>query len=637
MNSPFLQQLRWVVLSIGTAWIMAEWTPVGLAGQDSCSCEFSPLAYETSAYELAPQWRAGNKRWSPPELVGELRRRAEWEKSRRELNVYYYRIGYTLAFPLPLSSRPDSKQFPAGIREIQYPWLTWLSWELDERWRILLAAWQFLQDNRAKVLLEKELTSLAWENYRGDGNVVGLPTGHLAGVFATVLSQADIWTDGHHTALVRTAIQLLDDDIAPWFEKTWADNKPITSPRLHNYVLILFRAAQLARVVNHPLAERLDRRAEDVFRAWCEARKPPTYHSEGIAYDGFLLDSVTEWLEGLPPQKKAELLEVGREPLTAFCRQAIALTLPGRGDLQAPLGDVEPEMTFWATALARVGVWYQLAEAGWLLQRFPLSRLRSAGLVELLRHQRFFEQPFPEPPAAPAEQLASVTLRTGFQRDDVLVAISLPRCQMGHLHADAGHVVIGWAGRFWITDPGYQQYRPGEERNYTIGPQAHNLPVIGGISASRRGGKLRELTAQAGLQRAVVDITEAYEKLPPGSQIHREVSLRQEAGGTIIIVQDSFVGLPAGTEIEYHWLGGQHLAWYFAGDQARLSDGNRSLWIAFSGSPIQATQLDRHPGSRGPLALRVESSLEGTTEITWKFVLYPSIVWQPIGSLQPPK
>ena len=629
MNSPCLVHLWWLVLSIGTAGIMAGRMSVGFAGQDSCSCEFSPLPYETSAYELAPQWRTGNKLWSTAELVGELRRRAEWEKSRQELNVYYYRIGYTLAFPLPLTCRPDPKGFPPGIREIQYPWLTWLSWELDERWRILLAAWKFLQDDQARGLLEKELGSLAWENYRGDGNVVGLPTGHLSGVFATALSQADIWTDDHRAALVRTSFQLLDEDIAPWFEKTWADHKPITSPRLHNYVLILFRAAQLARVVNHPLAERLDQRAEDVFRAWCEARKAPPYHSEGIAYDGFLLDSVTEWLEGLPPQKKAELLEVSREPLTAFCRHAVALTLPGRVDLQAPLGDVEPEMTFWATVLARVGVWYQVAEAGWLLQRFPLSRLRSAGLVELLRHQRFFEQPFPEPAAGPAEQLASVSLRTGWNREDVLVAISLPRCQMGHLHTDAGQVVVGWAGRFWITDPGYQQYRPGEERNYTIGPQAHNLPVVGGISATRRGGKLLELTAQSGLQRAVVDITDAYEKLPPGTQIHREVTLRQEGGGTMITVQDSFVGLPTGTEVEYHWLGGHHLAWYFAGDQARLSDGNRSLWIAFSGGPIQASQLDRHPGSRGPLTLSVKTSLAGDTKLTWTFVLSLSVDWQP--------
>ncbi len=623
------RKLRFVMIGLAGTWITVGQVAAGFACEETCACESTPLAYETSAYELAPQWRTGNKRWSTAELLGELRRRAQWEKCRQELNVYYYRIGYTLAFPLPLTSRPDPKGFPLGIREIQYPWLTWLSWELDERWRILLAAWKFLQDDQARAVLEKELGSLAWENYRGDGTVVGLPTGHLAGVFATALSQADIWTNDHHTALVRTGLQLLDDDIAPWFEKTWADNKPITSLRLHNYVLILFRAAQLARVVNHPLVERLDHRAEDVFRAWCEARKAPTYHSEGIAYDGFLLDSVTEWLEGLPLEKKAELLEVGREPLTAFCHHAVALTLPGRVDLQAPLGDVEPEMTFWATVLARVGVWYQLAEAGWLLQRFPLSRLRSAGLIELVRHQSFFEQPFPEPAAGPAEQLASVSLRTGWQREDVLVAISLPRCQMGHLHTDAGQVVVGWAGRFWITDPGYQQYRPGEERNYTIGPQAHNLPVVGGISATRRGGKLLELTAQSGLQRAVVDITDAYQNLPSGAQILREIILQQEAGRTVITVQDSFTGFPPETRVEYHWVGGDHLAWFFAGNQARLSDGSRCLWIAFSSIPIQAFHLDRHPGSRGPLTLSVETSLEGKVELTWSFVLSPSVEWQP--------
>lgn len=591
------------------------------------------LAYEVSAYELAPQWQAGDREWTVRELRDELQRRAAWEKSRQELHVYYYRIGYTLAFPLPLASRPAPDAFPFGIREITYPWLTWLSWELEERWRTLLAAWQHLGDEEAAALLRRELSALNWENYRGDGNQVGLPTGHFAAVLAVALHQPDKWAPAERQHLQAQAVKLLENDIAPWFEKTWADDKPITSPRLHNYVLILFRAAQLAREIDHPLRDPLETRAKDVFRAWCAARKPPVYHSEGTIYDGYLLDSVTEWLEALPDSQRAELLPLGREPLAEFCTQAVMLALPGRVDLQAPLGDVEPEMTYWATVLARVARWYNLTEPAWLLRRFPPSRLRAPALVELIHAEAFFRRDFPAPRGRIAEQMASVTLRTGFEPDDILVTIGLPRCQMGHLHPDAGHVIIGWYGRFWITDPGYQQYRPGEERTYTLGPQSHNLPVIGGIAPTRLAGQLIELTSDEKTMRAVVDMTPAYAGPAPGQRVIRKVTLWPSEVGGRITVRDTFLGFEPGTQVSYHWLGGAYFAWAFRDGWARLSDGERSLWIQFSGGPISARWLQRLPGSRGPLTLIVPTILESSpAELEWWFHLVPQAEWTP-----PPK
>lgn len=589
-----------------------------------------PLAYETSAYELAPVWRQPQRAWQPEELLRELRRRVSWEKSRQELQVYYYRIGYTIAFPLPVDKRPDPAGFPAGIPEITYPWLTWLSWELDERWRILLAGCELLADDEAKAILQKELGNLAWENYRGDGNAVGLPTGHFAGVLALTLSKENLWDESTRAGMEQAARKLLEEDIAPWFEKNWAEPKPITSPRLHNYVLILFRAAQLARVLKHPMTSSLEARAEDVFRAWCQARKAPVYHSEGTAYDGYLLDAVTEWIEGLPAEKHRELVDFGQAPLVDFCRQAIALCLPGRVDLQAPLGDVEPEMAFWATVLARLARWYEIPEACWLLKFFPPSRFRAEALRQLVYHSESFGRDFPAPSGGAREQMASVSLRTGFWPSDCLVAVGLPRCQMGHLHPDAGQVVIGWQGRFWVTDPGYQQYRRGEERVYTLGPRSHNLPVVGGVAASKLAGQLLELGEGADELRAAVDITPAYSGLGSEGRIVRTIVLRGKGPSYTVTVSDHFKDFAPGTEVIYHWLGGAYLAWAFREGWARLSDGKHSLWIACGQAPIMARHLDRHPGSRGPLTLAVPLKIEdSSTTITWSFHLVPGPSWTP--------
>jgi hypothetical protein len=592
-----------------------------------------PLAYEISAYELAAQWRAGDRPWSRQDLADELRRRLIREKTRRELQVYYYRIGYTLAFPLPLSQRPESASFPLGIAQIKYPWIIWLTWELDERWRVLHAAWRLLGDEEAGQLLRRELGSLAWDHYREYGDSVGLPTGHLAGVFSLVLRDPQGWWEEELGAVQAQAQKLLENDLQPWFEKTWADDRPITSARLHNYVLILFRAAELARVLGHPLVERLDRRAEEVFRAWCQARQAPQYHSEGTAYDGFLLDAVVDWLAALPSEKKQELLRLGQDPLVAFCRQAVALTVPGRVDLQAPLGDVEPQMLFWATVLARIALWYDVPEAGWLLRRIQLSRLRAAALAQLLQQADFFDRPFPNPSWLAGEQLASVTLRSGWRASDVLVAVGLPRCAMGHLHPDAGHVIIAWQGRCWITDPGYQQYRPGEERTYSLGPESHNLPVIGGIAPTKLAGQLLEMSATDRLQEAVIDMTQAYAKLPEGARVVRRIRLALAETSYRVQVTDTLEGFRIGTEVQYHWLGGHYLAWAFRSGWARLSDGERTLWIGFSAGPIQAQWLDRHPGSRGPLTLKVRAALgESPAQLVWTFLLEEQVGWTPPDS-----
>ena len=118
---------------------------------------------------------------------------------------------------------------------------------------------------------------------------------------------------------------------------------------------------------------------------------------------------MTDWLAGLPDRDA--VLHLGREALCSLADEWVQLTLPGRADLHAPLGDVEPEMTFWANVLMRLASWYDLEEAGWLLRRYPLERLPAAALAAIPEHAAFLQRDFSVPRVEPREQLASVTLR----------------------------------------------------------------------------------------------------------------------------------------------------------------------------------------------------------------------------------
>ncbi|MDY0165742.1 MAG: heparinase II/III family protein [Thermoguttaceae bacterium] len=608
----------------GMLWIVAfaSWRPAvcneAPCGDNAAPIPLPPLAYDVSAYELAPHLRAGGPHcWTLDEASSLLVRRVAAEKQRRELHVDYYRIGHTLAFPLPLAQRPSEEQLPPGIEGIRYPWTTWLSWELERRWRILHAGWRGLGDEEAGGLLQRELAALSeWDDFLAPGRGVSLVTGHLAASLSMALADPSSWDPALRGQALAAAQALLDRDVRPWFEQTWAGEKPLTPARLHNIsVIALVRSAQLARTIDSPLTDSLDARARDVLHAWWKFRMGDERHTEGTAYDGYLADAITEWLAGLPDRDA--LLAAGREPSLSLAEEWLQLTLPGRTDLHAPLGDVEPEMPFWANALMRLAAWYNLEEAGWLLRRFPLERLPAAALAAVADDAPFLHSDFSMPDAGPGEHLASVTLRTGWESRDLLVAVGLPRCNMGHLHADGGQVILGWRGRFWITDPGYQQYRPGAEREYTIGPQAHNAPVIGGVAQSRRTAKLISSgTDGAGRQHAALDLTGGYAGLLDGASVRRDIWL-VPGEAPAVIVRDSFAGLQPDVEVRTHWLGGAHLAWAFPAGWARLSDGEHALWIGTAPGSFEPGGLARPPGSRGPLTLEHVAVLPEGTGVRW--------------------
>ncbi|MBM3892181.1 MAG: hypothetical protein FJ388_23955, partial [Verrucomicrobia bacterium] len=413
---------------------------------------------------------------------------------------------------------------------------------------------------------------------------------------------------------------MLERDVWPWFQKNLAEARELKPGDLHNIrVISLARAAQLARAIGSPRAAALEERMREVMRAWCRHRVGEARHTEGNSYDGFLMDSLTEWLEGL--QDRDKLLAEGRDAFASLADQCVHLTLPGRPDLHAPLGDVEPEMPFWQTALTRLAAWYRPPDSVWLVRCLPACQMPAACLVEALEYVDKLNASSTPPKSEPREHPHAISLRTGWDSADILAAVGLTRGAMGHLHTDAGQIVLGWRNRFWITDPGYQQYRPGDERDFTVGMEAHNAPIIGGKPIARRSPKLLTLNVcPGGEQRAVIDLTACYTGLPAGASVRREVRLLQDAGPAVV-VRDFLQSVGRGTEVRTCWRTGTHLAWTFRQGWARLSDGERALWIGTSPDAVTAAGLDRHVGSRGPLTLRHTATLpDGSGERWWIFV-----------------
>lgn len=599
------------------------------------------LGYDTSIFELSGQVRAGLHPWSPEDLKATLAERAAWEKSRRELHVYYYRINHLMAFPLPLAERP--RQMPPGIANLKwYPWLIWLTWVLEERWGTLHSAWRHLGDEEAGRLLQTELAALdGWTSFLNWNNEVGLPTAHLAGCLARFLSNGAEWDADLWQQAFAAAMRMVEKEIWPWFEETWAEERELTPRQIHNIpVIALVRGAQLARFVNSPQMENhqieaMEARAQDALAAWWRFRRDSLApHTEGVSYDGFLMESFTEWLDGLPD--RAALLAEGRDAFADLIRQWVYSTLPGRPDLHAPLGDVEGEMPFWISCILRMAEWYgpdpDFDPGLWLVQRIDPARLPAAALARALDHAPSVTAS-PAKPAARAQQVANAAvLRTGWDSADVLALVGMSRSDMSHLHNDGGQVILGWHNRSWITDPGYQQYRAGEERDFTLGINAHNAPVIGGVVQTQRDLRLLALRCDDfGRQHVSLDLTGCYGGLPPGARVERAVWMipPDAEGAPTVLVRDTLQGFAPGTAIRSSWQGGAQLAWAFRDGWARLSDGERALWIGAWPMGIEATMLDRHAGSRGPLTLIHDAPLPDSGVRWWVFRGDPALRWTP--------
>jgi len=605
-------------------------SPFMSQNQNSQILTLPALGYETSTFELNAALKGEIKAWEIKDIRRNLKSRADLEKARCELHVYYYRINHTLAFPLPVASRPA--QMPPGIpRRAWYPWMIWLSWSLEERWRVLHGAWRLLDDARAGALLQAELAALdGWTNFGDWNDEPGLPTAHLAACLSISLSDSSGWEPSLYARCQSTAHRLIEQDILPWFRRIW-EGKEIQPAELANIpVIILMRVAELARVIRSPHAEILNQYARDFLCVWREYRMDSSNpHTEGFAYDGYLMNACLGWTRQASDQE--ELLLELRDAFASLVRQWVFAALPGRPDLQAPLGDVEPEMPFWTTCLLLLALWYPddplMQEGRWLTGNVFPSRLPAEALELILQHaETSFSKPGIPPTARICQVANAIVFRSGWEHSDVSVAISKHRSTMSHLHNDNGHLLVGWRGRFWITDPGYQQYRSGDERDFTLDQGAHNIPVLNGCIQSRRDSHLVQMSdAGAENPHVTLDLTECYEGLSDESKILRTVHFQRDA----ILIHDEFWGLASDTEIATHWLGGAHLAWAFVDGWARLSDGEAALWIGVSSGPITAAMLERHSGSRGPLTLRYIFNMSHQDSQSWYLLMDRELRWKP--------
>jgi len=489
---------------------------------------------------------------------GELRRRAKIESSAEWLEVDYYRVHRRLGWPLPLDHIPDFDMKVAGIE--LYPWETWFAWRWEERLLDLGAA---TDDPAIRGVLERDLLSISqWRAFPPCADTVILSPAHFARALVLGLRHWR-WCDG---SIRDTVLALLRSDAEMRLASAANELDEGRPPHLkrHNISLIGLMGIGLSlHAVDHPAAHQFNEAVLSRVQALLDAYSEG--YSEGISYDGYVLSFVAPWLDTIAAAASQRLTQ--HEMVGAFIRQATELSAPGDAHAVAPLGDVEPErMTFWAGAAVAMGMRCAEPATDWLLTRCDPARLDAASLVLGCGSAHTGDKR--SAADARKRQGAVTVLRSGWDDEDVAVAVSASSSQAHHLHFDGGSVTIGTRGRWFVTDPGYQDYAPGPRRDFTIGPHAHNAPILDGQGQSRKAAALRWHTPQ----HAEVVLDQCY-ALPTAPRVSRHVVVTGKSIEVRDHIQPDFA-------VSYYW--------HFPSDAAlRLVNG--VLQVRLAGATLEVS------------------------------------------------
>ncbi len=460
-----------------------------------------------------------------------------------------------------------------------------------------------------------------WPNYC-QFPFLDLSLGHVVRILWTAAKKWD-WLSPALAEQVRGALGRIMADYFPVHVNKFGENlaldeilaRPDAFRTIHNIAFIGSAALALAaEITDETTKKRLDGDLSQLLRALLKLRESGV--SEGVSYDGYVLDFLADWFSTLPVEERENWLQ--RPDWATFFDQSLHLAAPGALVQVAPLGDIEPEqMTFPFSAQAKMQRLQdqrpETATRQWFLEHLDLSTVRADGLAALFEQAENSAQ---APEIAPANAFQAVTLRNGWENSDVAVVVAASNTPFSHLPPNFGSVCIGTAGRWMLQTPGYQQYIPNSERAFTLGPSSRNTPVINEQPTTEKLGKIVQTRQTDAFQEAILDLTACYPEAAGASSCRRRVVLALESGA--ILIEDTIEAASLET-VRYHWHGDPAAAWWVEDNGALLHLGAQTLRFGSPQATLEFPNVQRLRGSRGQLTLVTDVVPSANGTVQWLF------------------
>ena len=558
----------------------------------------------------------------PSELAGIPASRSVLEKKQTNLLVDYYRIRRKIAFPLPVAEFYELKIPSKSISG--YPWSIWMIWRLEERFHALYNGFSLEKDQACGNMLFHELELFSqWATYNELKSKPDLSTGHCGRILYVALNHWKGIPESVREKLKKACLSLAEENIPraeAYFKGVTSVefilNEPKPKDYLHNigYIGSIGMVLCLKSIGDKRYVKWLET-LKIVFRALVIYSREKGY-TEGIAYDGYLMDFFLPLAELMTPEEQKEMLD--NDVIRNIMDQVIHSSVAGDAGCVAELGDVESkEMIFDITALVKYQKYVATDGFSWYLKNIKADRLSSDAYANL--HAQVIKEGS-APKKLIARMPATISLRSGWSADSVSVVTSACNSMAGHIQHDAGTVVIGTKGSWLISDPGYQQYMESSEREYTLGFNAHNFPVINGKAQTVKNSKVVNLKDD-GKPFVELDITNCYE-VGLANKVTRKIWI---SDSNRVVISDTILGDKV-ENIQYFWHGHPEGFWYID-EWAFVQRDGASIWFKRVGATPKPENLNRLKGSRGSLTLSDQIDGNPKTPIYWVFTtIKPSVL-----------
>jgi len=384
-------------------------------------------------------------------------------------------VVYPLMQPVPLPNPPGY---------IDYPFWTMYSRGIEHRLITLSLVYALTGDvryaDKAKAMLLDLARYQRWYEFPERGAEGNLSNAHFTLGAATAYDILQGMLSDEERQAVRTAI--LEKGLRPMAIDFGNDDQ-------HNIIVakqVAMMVGALAILDEDRAAAKYVTQARDYMYAYLESRIESA-ETEGLMYNNIAATHLAQAASALKKTTgDASLIE--HPFLTVVVPEQFFYFLSaGQVPTFANLSDCHPklDLSYMMSMLAEHA---GNGAAMWYVRQYEAKRqsvlLNIRKGTEAVTPERYFagraSKAFPS--------IGWSALRSGWGERDHLLAFTSSPSARGHNHLDQNHFIMNVAGEWLITDPGYQDYRPGPKNEFTDGSVGHNVLIVNGQGQQIRGG-----------------------------------------------------------------------------------------------------------------------------------------------------
>jgi len=416
--------------------------------------------------------------------------RTIWTELQQEGNRYLEESGFQVtylnapdvidvAYPL---KQPAPLPNPEGY--VDYPFWTMYSRRLEERLITLSLMYSLTGQTRFADKARAILLDLAqyerWYEFPYRGAEGNLSNAHFTLGVATAYDTLYAALSEAERAAIRQAI--LEKGLRPMAID-------FANVDQHNIIVakqVAMMIGALAIADEEPAALKYIEQTYDYMKKYLDARVDSD-ETEGLMYNNIAAKHLAQAAVAL--KKSTGDASLIQHPfLTEVVpEQFFYFQAAGRQATFANLSDCHPklDLSYIMSLLAENA---SNGAAMWYIQQYEANKqsvlLNISKGTEAVEPERYFagrlSKVFP--------RIGWAALRTGWREKDHLIAFTSSPSARGHNHLDQNHFIVNVAGEWLVTDPGYQDYRPGPKNVFTDGSVGHNVLMVNGVGQTVRGG-----------------------------------------------------------------------------------------------------------------------------------------------------